>query len=191
VRHAVAVGGSVAVMHTASVLALGLVVLTLTGVFAPERVYPWLGLSSGVIALALGATLLVSRLSRWSRSPDEHDHDDHGHGHGHDHAQAGPLSPRSLTALAVAGGILPSPTALVVLLAAIALGRVTYGLALIAAFSLGLAGALVVVGVVALRAGDALSSRVSGRTARLVPVLSAASIAALGLVLTLRGFAQV
>ena len=68
--------------------------------------------------------------------------------------------------------------------------RDSYGLALIAAFSLGLAAALIVVGIVALRARDALSKRVSGRGARLVPVLSAASIALLGLVLTLRGFAQ-
>ena len=59
VRHAIGVGGSVAVMHTASVLALGFVVLTATQVFAPERVYPWLGLGSGLVALALGASLLV------------------------------------------------------------------------------------------------------------------------------------
>jgi hypothetical protein len=50
VRHAAGVGASVAVMHTASVLALGFVVLTATQVFAPERVYPWLGLVSGLIA---------------------------------------------------------------------------------------------------------------------------------------------
>ena len=61
-RHAIAVGGSVAVMHTASVLALGFVVLTVTEVFAPERVYPWLGLVSGVVAFGLGASLLVARL---------------------------------------------------------------------------------------------------------------------------------
>jgi nickel/cobalt transporter (NicO) family protein len=192
VRHAVAVGGSVAVMHTASVLGLGFVVLALTQVFAPERVYPWLGLVSGLIALGLGATLLVSRLGRWSGSDADGDHHhDHDHDQDHVHGHEAPLSRRGLTALAVAGGILPSPTALVVLLAAIALGRVAYGLALIAAFSLGLAGALVVVGILALRARDALTRRVSGRTARLVPVLSAASIAVLGLVLTLRGFAQV
>src|SRR5262245_13380475 len=196
VRHAVAVGGSVAVMHTASVLALGFVVLTLTEVFAPERVYPWLGLASGMIALGLGATLLVARLGRWGRSSTDGDGDHdrargHDHVHGHDHPHAEPLSRRGLMALAVAGGILPSPTALVVLLAAIALGRLAYGLALIGAFSLGLAGALVVVGIAALRARDALSKRVTGRAARLVPVLSAASIAVLGLVLTLRGVAQV
>jgi ABC-type nickel/cobalt efflux system permease component RcnA len=199
VRHAAAVGVSVAVMHTASVLALGFVVLTLSRDVAPERVYPWLGLLSGLIALGLGASLLVSRLGRWSfgagqQHDREHGHD-HGHGHDHDHRRPhhvdGPLSRRSLTALAVAGGILPSPTALVVLLAAVALERVAYGLALIAAFSLGLAAALIVVGVLALRAGNALSRRVSGRVARAVPVFSAASIALMGLVLTLRGFTQV
>jgi len=198
-RHAVAVGGSVAVMHTASVLALGFVVLRLTEVFAPERVYPWLGLASGLIAFGLGASLLVARLGSWSggRSDPEHHHP-HERGsiaqHGLAHPQpvrSRPLSRKSLTALAVAGGMLPSPTALVVLLAAVALGRIAYGLALIGAFSIGLAAALVVVGLIALRARDVVAGRMSGRTARLVPVLSAASIALLGLVLTFRGFVQI
>jgi len=197
--HAVAVGGSVAVMHTASVLALGFVVLTLTEVFAPERVYPWLGLASGLIAFGLGASLLVARLGSWSggRSDPEHHHPHEGgstvqHGHAHPHpVPSRPLSRKSLTALAVAGGMLPSPTALVVLLAAVALDRIAYGLALIGAFSLGLATALVVVGLIALRARDVVAGRMSGRTARLVPVLSAASIALLGLVLTFRGFVQI
>jgi nickel/cobalt transporter (NicO) family protein len=194
-RHAIAVGGSVAVMHTASVLALGFAVLTVTEVFAPERVYPWLGLVSGLIALALGASLLVARLGSWGgrRVGPEH-HAAGTAGHEHVHLVPGPaevLSRRSLTALAVAGGLLPSPTALVVLLAAVALHRIAYGLALIGVFSLGLATSLVVVGLVALRARDAVAGRMSGRTARLVPVLSAASIALLGLVLTCRGFAQI
>ena len=197
-RHAVAVGGSVAVMHTASVLALGFVVLTLTEVFAPERVYPWLGLASGLIAFGLGASLLVARLGSWSggRSDPEHHHPHEdgstAHGHAHPHpVPSRPLSRKSLTALAVAGGMLPSPTALVVLLAAVALDRIAYGLALIGAFSIGLAAALVVVGLIALRARDVVAGRMSGRTARLVPVLSAASIALLGLVLTFRGFVQI
>ena len=197
-RHAVAVGGSVAVMHTASVLALGFVVLTLTEVFAPERVYPWLGLASGLIAFGLGASLLVARLGSWSggRTDPEHHHPHEdgstAHGHAHPHpAPSRPLSRKSLTALAVAGGMLPSPTALVVLLAAVALDRIAYGLALIGAFSIGLATALVVVGLIALRARDVVAGRMSGRTARLVPVLSAASIALLGLVLTFRGFVQI
>ena len=195
-RHAIAVGGSVAVMHTAAVLALGFVVLTMAEVFAPERVYPWLGLVSGLIAFALGASLLVARLGSWSRThggPDHHHPSaDGAAGHGHAHqAQPEVLTRRSLTAIAVTGGMLPSPTALVVLLAAVALDRIAYGLALIGAFSLGLATALVVVGLVALRARDVVAGKMSGTTARVVPVFSAASIALLGLVLTFRGFVQI
>jgi nickel/cobalt transporter (NicO) family protein len=193
-RQAVAVGGAVATMHTASVLGLGFLVLGATSVFAPERVYPWLGLGSGLIALGLGSVLLVSRLGAWS-APAAHDHDhaaghDHGHGehtHSHDAPADGVLSRKGLVALAVAGGILPSPTALVVLLASVAIHRVGYGLALIAAFSLGLATALVVVGILALRARDVVQRRMSHRTARLVPVMSASAIAVLGLVLTVNG----
>jgi ABC-type nickel/cobalt efflux system permease component RcnA len=210
-RQAVAVGGAVATMHTASVLALGFVVLAATSVFAPERVYPWLGLASGVIALGLGSILLVTRLAAWSSNGRRHDlaapahgehvhaehaheHSDHAHEHehgGHTHVHElpteGVLSKKGLIALAVAGGILPSPTALVVLLASVAIHRVAYGLALIGAFSVGLATALVVVGILALRARDVVQRRMSHRTARLVPVLSASAIAVLGLVLTVNG----
>lgn len=203
-KQAVAVGGAVAVMHTASVLALGFLVLSATRLFPPERVYPWLGLGSGLVALGLGAGLLVTRLGVWSngrRSALEHAHDaEHAHGaehvhgeHGHTHVvPEGPvLSRRGLMALAVAGGILPSPTALVVLLASVAFHRVAYGLGLIAAFSIGLAGALILVGILALRARDLVSRRMSGSVGRLVPVLSASAIVVLGLVLTVRGFVQI
>jgi len=194
VRQTAAVGGAVAVMHTASVLALGLMVLSAERLLAPERVYPWLGLASGLVAVALGAGLLVSRLAAWGsarRHELEHERGP-GHEHGHDHAvpREPILSRRSLTALAVAGGILPSPTALVVLLASVAFHRVLFGLALIAAFSVGLAAALMAVGVLALRARDVLSRRMSSRWAQLVPVVSAGAIVAFGLVLMVRGFAR-
>lgn len=93
-------------------------------------------------------------------------------------------------ALAVAGGVLPSPTALIVLLVSVAFHRVAYGLGLIAAFSVGLATALIVVGILALRARDLVSRRMSGNVGRLVPVFSASAIVLLGLVLTVRGFVQ-
>lgn len=202
VRQAVAVAGAVALMHTASVLALGLLVLFATEAFAPERVYPWLGLASGLITLGLGVGLLAVRLGvRDARRPEgststtghPHRHGPEAHeGHGHVHPHPAPdrpvLSSRGLMAVAVAGGILPSPTALVVLLASVVLHRVGYGLALIGAFSFGLAAALVTVGVLALRARDVLARRMSGRLARMVPRVSAGAMVALGLVLTARAF---
>jgi ABC-type nickel/cobalt efflux system permease component RcnA len=191
-RHAVLVGASVAAMHTASVLVLGLIVLTATEVLAPERVYPWLGLASGPIAIALGAGLLTVRLR--SRRSGAHDDASHPLGHGHPHRPGerhghghdGDLGPsrRGLVALALAGGIMPSPTALVVLLASAALHRVGYGLALLGAFSVGLAVTLAAVGAIALRARDAVADRMSGRVARALPIASAWVTVGLGLAMT-------
>ena len=212
-RQAVAVGGAVAVMHTASVLALGLLVLSVERTFAPERVYPWLGLASGLVALGLGAVLLVRRVGAWANvrrtereredgpddasSPESHhrangelDHDHGLGGHAHRVPDSPVLSRRGLMALAVAGGILPSPTALVVLLSAVSFQRLAFGLALIAMFSVGLAASLIIVGLLALRARDAVSTRLSTGLGRLIPVLSASAIVAVGVFLTARGLAQ-
>ena len=186
------VGSAVAVMHTASVLALGMLVLTLERTFAPEVLYPWLGLASGLVAVGLGASLLISRLSAWAASRRHTHH--HGHDHAHPHelqAGASPTSRRGLMALALAGGILPSPTALVVLTGSIQAHRVGFGIALILAFSAGLAAALVAVGLGALRAREAMTRRLSTFWGRMIPVLSAGAIAGVGVFLAIRGVGQI
>ena len=180
-RQAAAVGAAVSVMHTASVLGLGILVLSAERVFAPERVYPWLGLASGLVALGLGAALLVSRIRAISEG---------GHGHDHPHPDR-PLSRRGLVALAFAGGILPSPSAVVVLLGSVAIGRTALGLVLIAAFSAGLAVSLVAVGVLAIRARHVATGRLPAGLMRLAPIASAACIALVGLALTGRGLVQI
>ena len=198
VRHAVGVGAAISVMHTASVLTLGLLVLSAERVFAPERVYPVLGLASGLVALGLGSVLLVSRIHAETEmhegSPHAHEHGNgHEHPHvveGHDASSRSPLSRRGLMALAFSGGILPSPSALVVLLASVSLGRTFLGLVLIAAFSLGLAGALIGFGILTLKARDLAERRFTARAARLLPLASAGAIAAMGLFLTVRGAIQ-
>jgi nickel/cobalt exporter len=205
-RQAISVGTAVAVMHTASVLALGLLVLSLERTFRPESLYPWLGLVSGLVALGLGVYLLISRLSTWGSKGYDHDHDhdttdhDHDHDHAHDHGlgrhshalpEGAPLSPRGLIALALAGGILPAPSALLVMLGAINAHRVGYGLALVLAFSIGLATALIVIGMGALKARDMMEQRLSSTMGRLVPVLSASAIVAVGVFLTARGISQI
>ncbi len=189
IRQAMGVGVAVSVMHTSSVLALGLVVVSAERVVAPERVYPWLALGSGLVALMLGATLMVSRVHRITHAHGS-GHDDHPHDHPDPAASHG-LSRAGLLALAFSGGVLPSPSALVVLLASISLGRAALGLAMIAAFSIGLAVSLIAVGALAIRAGGMASRHVSGRLWRLTPVVSATAIAILGGMLTLRGLEQV
>ena len=91
----------------------------------------------------------------------------------------------------MAGGILPSPTALVVLTGAIVAHRLAYGLALIVSFSAGLAAALVGVGLLALRARSVVSRRMGGRIAGLLPIASAAVIVGFGLFFVVRGAVQI
>jgi ABC-type nickel/cobalt efflux system permease component RcnA len=211
VRQAVAAGSAVAVMHTASVLSLGLLVITLQQTFRPETLYPWLGLLSGVVAIALGGFLFIGRLSAWSRKRGtrahehahaeghDHEHDDdlgrdhdRGHPHVHELPPGVPITSRKgLFALALAGGILPSPSALIVMLAAIDAHRVAYGVGLILAFSAGLAGALIVVSLGALRAREAMARRLSSFWGRLVPVFSASTIVGVGVFLAVRGVGQI
>jgi ABC-type nickel/cobalt efflux system permease component RcnA len=265
-RQAAQVGISVAFMHTASVLVLGLAILGLELV-APDRVYPWVTLATGLLVVGMGAALLVIRLRDARRGRVAHGHHHH-HGHDHHedeeshdpegefemelgaheheavdaripvlagvgvgaagpataipvahslpassnghrgpvpngHSHAGhshtaerpvldrPLSRKGLAGLAVAGGILPSPTAIVVLLATFSAHRVGFGLALIAAFSLGMAGALIAVGFVAVRARTAVSKRLSGRLVWALPIVTAIVIAGLGVYLTIRGAAGI
>jgi ABC-type nickel/cobalt efflux system permease component RcnA len=94
------------------------------------------------------------------------------------------MSWKGLSAIALSGGLLPSPSALIVLLGAVALHRVALGITLVAAFSVGLAGALAVIGILVLQARS-VGYRVMGeRFAAVVPLISAATIFGLGLFLT-------
>jgi ABC-type nickel/cobalt efflux system permease component RcnA len=192
VRHAVVVGIAVSLMHTASVVVLGLVTLWASSLFAPEDVYPWLSFASGVVVLGLGGWLLRARLRKRAHDrAHEHGHDhghthSHGHAHHHHHAPGGPspLSWKGMSAVALSGGLLPSPSALVVLLGAVALHRVALGVTLVGAFSVGLAAALTVVGIVVLKARAFAARRMSARAGAFLPVLSAACLLAVGLFLT-------
>jgi len=95
-----------------------------------------------------------------------------------------------LFAIAFAGGILPSPSALLALLASFALGRTAFGLALVAAFSVGLAATLSGVAIAVVRAREAMELRMRGRFTRLLPVASAAVIFAVGLTVTIRAVTE-
>jgi nickel/cobalt transporter (NicO) family protein len=187
-RHAVLLGLIVTATHTAGVFALGLVTLLLSQFVVPERLYPWLTVASGLLVVAVGVSVLRSRLRH--RRAHSHGHDEHHH-HGHDH-EHGELTKRGLVGIGVAAGLLPCPSALVVLLSAIALHRVGLGLALIVAFSFGLAVTITGVGLVAVLARRAFSRlRLDGPLVRALPSVSALVIVAVGIGLTARALPEV
>jgi len=154
------------------------VTLGLSQFVVPEHLYPWLNLVSGLLVVGIGASVLRARLRRRR----------HHHHHHHEH----PTSFRSLVAVGVSGGLLPCPSALVVLLAAISLHRVAFGLLLIVAFSAGLALSITGVGLAAVVARSAFRrGTFEGPLVRLLPAASALVILAAGLAMTLRAVPKV
>jgi ABC-type nickel/cobalt efflux system permease component RcnA len=112
-------------------------------------------------------------------------------------ADGSPLTWRSLLALGISGGLLPCPSALVVMLSAIALQRIGFGLLLIVVFSMGLAAVLTTVGVLFVHAGRLMDRFQFGHRAgfgasvlRLAPVASALFISAAGLAITYGALVQ-
>jgi nickel/cobalt exporter len=189
-RHAALLGLIVTVTHTIGVFTLGLVTLLLSRFIVPSDLYPSLNLVSGVLVVAIGVSVLRSR---WlHRKAHAHDHD-HDHGHDHHHPQRSEtLSRRSLIAVGISGGLLPCPSALVVLLAAISLHRIAFGLVLIVAFSAGLALTITGIGLVAVLARGAFRKHsFDGRLLSVLPAVSALVIVAAGLAMTVHSLPKV
>ena len=183
--HAAALGAIVTATHTIGVFALGLVTLALSAFIVPEQLYPWLNLVSGVLVVAIGATVFRSRFRHRGHT---HHHHSHASGPG---PGTGP-SRRSLVAVGITGGLLPCPSALVVLLAAISLHRVAFGMLLIVAFSAGLALSITGIGLVAVYAKQVFKrASFEGRLVRLLPAASALVILAAGLAMTARALPKV
>ncbi len=206
VRHALFLGLTTTITHTAGVFALGFVTLFAAQFILPEQLYPWLSMASGVLVVVIGAVMIKDRLHSFVTGQahhhhhgHDHDHDhthDHGHDHHHHHLPPGvdgvPITWRGLLALGISGGLLPCPSALVLMLGAISLQRVGFGLALIVMFSLGLASVLTAIGVVLVYAGK-FFQRIpeSGPLFRFVPVASALFITVVGVGITVQALMNI
>jgi ABC-type nickel/cobalt efflux system permease component RcnA len=110
-----------------------------------------------------------------------------------------PVSRRGLLGMGVAGGLVPSPSALVVLLSAIALGRTVFGVVLVIAYGAGMAGTLTLAGVLLVRLRDRYAERTRvgrgtalvRRWSRAAPFATASLVIIVGLGLAIRSLALV
>ncbi|GAB3407890.1 nickel/cobalt transporter [Flindersiella endophytica] len=225
-RDVLILGATVTATHTGGVLLLGLLVAVGTA-FAPELLFPWLGLISGVLVCVVGVTLCRGAIRRRRHAPqDGHDHDhghDYDHGHAHDHghhhhgrshdhphghthghthshgsrtrANGRPRSRAGIVVMGIAGGLVPTPSAIVVLLGAAAFGHTWFGILLVLAYGIGMALTLVMAGLLFVRLSDHLRDRLldKGRTRLLglVPIATAAVVIVLGVGLTAKGLGTV
>ena len=203
VGNALSLGGIVTFTHTFSVILLGLVALFASQYIHPEQIFPWLGTASGLLIIGLGTWLLVNHLRGrgfgHSHEEEHHGHHDHSHEeehhhdhsheeehHGHSHEIPSKVTLGSLLTLGISGGIVPCPGALVILLLAVALHRIAFGLLLLVAFSVGLAAILIAIGVLIVKARP-LVERFSGdgRWIQRLPIASAVVIIVVGCAITL------
>jgi nickel/cobalt exporter len=213
--HAVTLGLSVTVSHTIGILALAGIVIAFRGVIPAETFNRIAPIASGLLVLGIGGWLLIGQLRARRRAAAAvghghlHPHREHAHGHEHEHEHAeadtathahggmhhshaprerANLTWRSLFILGLAGGIIPSTNALIILLSTIATGRAVYGLVLVVAFGLGMAVVLGGVGLTLVLARDRIERLPArpglGRVLAYAPVAAGFVVFALGIYLT-------
>ena len=211
-RDAVLLGATVTITHTAGVLALGVVALGLSHWILPEDLYPWLTLASGLLVVAVGVSVLRGRVRHAHEHAHHHHlHDHHGHSHDHGHSHThrhdrgqhphghshthdhdhdrGP-GRRGPIALGVSAGLIPCPSALVVLLAAVAQHEIALGLVLIVAFSAGLALTLTGLGLAAVLGAGLARRHAAPRILHALPAVSAVVIVVAGVALSAQAVPQ-
>lgn len=150
--HAAALAGVVAAMHTASVLALGLFWwLTVdSGAVPIEATTRWAQLIAALAVLAVG--IAITR-RRWRERRTSHRH------HHHRPSHAAPWSRAGLVGIASVGGMLPSPSAFLVLISGFLTGRAALAVAMVASFGLGLAATVLAAGLVTITGREWITRR--------------------------------
>jgi nickel/cobalt transporter (NicO) family protein len=213
-RHAGILGLTVTLTHTAGVFVLGAVTRYLSRYILPEVIYPWLSVASGLLVVLIGLALLYRHLDKMFHDRKaEHTHVEHTHPHDGAHSPGGSRSHvhhthfhggrshlpvdgskitwRGLVALGVSGGLVPCPAALVLLLGAISLDRLAFGMVLVLAFSAGLAIILTGIGLLMIYARKLFERfTFEARVPRLLPVVSASIITLAGVGIALGALQQ-
>ncbi len=204
-KHAVFLGLTVTITHTLGVFALGLLTLFASQYILPERLMPILNFVSGLLVFFIGATLFKNRLlpilgyRKQENLRDELAHElenlneDFTHTHGgstHSHLPPKKVTWKNLLALGISGGLLPCPSALVLMLSAVSLNRIGYGIILTLVFSFGLAATLTAIGLTFLYVGKFFDNPnlSENRIIKVLPVFSAFVITCVGAAICYQSF---
>jgi len=200
---ALVLGVFVTLSHTFGIVAVAVLASLGAGRAMPARIEAYLAIVTGLLVVGIGLWMVGSQWRVLSTVPHGHPHDelhDHEHDHQHEHEHRHGWGPAHthrldiltdtrpswtiLLGLGVAGGLLPDPGALALLLAAIANGKPVTGLLSVLVFSLGFALVLVAVGLVAARVGQLVLTWLSGRWILWLQLATGLLILAVGVWLT-------
>ncbi|MGH2474012.1 MAG: nickel/cobalt transporter [Candidatus Limnocylindrales bacterium] len=210
-RHALGLGLSVSLSHTVGILILAAIVVGASDVLPPDAVVRGAPVVAALSIAAIGGWMLFAEVRRRRAAvatighdhAQDHDHaHDHAHGASHDtglHSHGGvahshlpaagsTITWRSLFALGLAGGLIPSTSALLILLGSIAAGRPTFGFVLVLAFGLGMAAVMAGIGLTLVVARQRLDRLPMGgglaRLREVVPLVAAVVVFGFGIYLT-------
>ena len=191
---AVTLAVSAAVGHTIVVWVLAITALALGQRYIVDQAEPWLTALSGILIV-----LLALRMFWALRGHSYRDHHHRGHEYEHDHAHLGHSHvPPAISGTATTGqiiwfgftgGLMPCPAALAVLLICIQLKAFALGVAMVAAFSLGVGLTLIAIGLTVVWGAGKLTKAWPGleRAAQRLPYLSAGLVMIVGLIMTAAG----
>lgn len=194
-RQAITLALATAVSHTIGVAILGVIAATAAMAFEPAMIYPYLSAVAGLVVLGIGVRLAWHQL-RVRHHTHSHQHE-HDHDEDHDHNHGSPLlSWRAVAALGLSGGLVPSASAVILLLGAVHIGQAWFGVLLVGAFGIGMSVALVASGLLAVfaqRWGWKLLGRPSSPSQlwRWVPRLAAGAVITLGFVMTVTALTDI
>jgi nickel/cobalt transporter (NicO) family protein len=199
---ALVLGIFVTLSHTSGIVLVAVLATLGSAWFLPQRVEAYVAIMTGLLVIGMGAWLLWTQAPSVGTRPRGHDdattpHQHHGDASGYHRHGWGPAHTHDvgfesghrpslaiLLGLGIAGGLLPDPGALAILLAALASGKVMLGLFTVLVFSIGFASVLVIVGIAAAIAGDLILGWLDSRWVGRLQVAAAALIVLVGVVLT-------
>jgi len=199
---ALVLGIFVTLSHTSGIVLVAVLATLGSTWLIPQLVEAYLALGTGILVIGIGCWMLrtqmrllpapVAEHAPAHLHPHPHSHGPHYHSHGwgvthsHDIEAITQLRPKLaiLLGLGIAGGLLPDPGALAILLAALASGKLILGLLTVLVFSVGFASVLIVVGLVAARVGQLILTWLSSRWVGWIQIGAALLILVVGLVLT-------
>src|SRR5215831_235088 len=201
---ALVLGIFVTLSHTSGIVLVAVLATLGSTWLIPQRVEAYLALGTGILVIGIGCWMLRTQMrllpapvaehapAHPHPHPHPHSHGPHYHSHGwgvthsHDIEAITQLRPKLaiLLGLGIAGGLLPDPGALAILLAALASGKLILGLLTVLVFSVGFASVLIVVGIVAARVGQLILTWLSSRWVGWIQIGAALLILVVGLVLT-------
>ncbi|SDG97834.1 ABC-type nickel/cobalt efflux system, permease component RcnA [Desulfosporosinus hippei DSM 8344] len=164
VKEAVMIGLISALAHTLSIVLLAVSASTAIKVFVPENLIHWLQLISGIVVIYIGLNIITQRIFDYREKKQKHlntvSHNCSSHcncHHGHSHSSmTTPSTPFNLFLTGFFTGIVPCPSALAILLAAVSADKIPLGLGLVGAFSIGGAITMVAIALFVVRASHTM-----------------------------------